>query len=96
MIPQDDGRPPPLRLASNPCTASRRRSQPRSPRPGTTSGFRYLTRRSGDDAALRTVIEADPGFAVARAVAALYAAIGGDADFDAGAELAAGSGRPYR
>jgi len=56
--------------------------------------FWYLTRRSGDDAALRAVIDADPGFAVARATAALYAAIGGDDGFDAGAELAAaGAGR---
>jgi hypothetical protein len=50
---------------------------------------RFLTRRSGDSEALHAVIEADPGFAAARAVGALFAGIGGDASFDAASELAA-------
>jgi hypothetical protein len=50
---------------------------------------RFLTRRSGDGDSLHAVTEADPGFAAARAMAALFAGIGGDASFDAADELAA-------
>jgi hypothetical protein len=50
---------------------------------------RFLTRRSGDSDTLHAVIEADPDFAAARAVAALFAGVGGDASFDAASELVA-------
>ena len=49
---------------------------------------RYGTRRSGAADALRAVIAADPGLAVARAAAALLAAFAGEA-FDVEAEIAA-------
>ncbi|HEX4687774.1 MAG TPA: hypothetical protein VH228_13405 [Nocardioides sp.] len=56
--------------------------------------FRYLSRRSGDAELLHEVIEAEPDLAVARATAALLAAVGGDESFDANAEAeAAGAGR---
>jgi tetratricopeptide (TPR) repeat protein len=51
--------------------------------------YRFLTRRSGEDVALHEVIEADPGFGAARAMAALLASVGGDESFDAVSELAA-------
>ena len=54
---------------------------------------RFHDRRSGDSTALKQVIEADPGFAVARATAALFGALMGQ-DFDVVAEIkAAGDGR---
>ena len=49
---------------------------------------RYGTRRSGAAEALRAVIAADPGLAVARAAAALLAAFAGES-FDVEAEIAA-------
>ena len=49
---------------------------------------RYHARRSGDVAMVKRVVEADPGFAVARATAALLAVFMA-ADFDAAAEVAA-------
>lgn len=48
---------------------------------------RHLSRRSGDEAALRAVHDADPDLGVARAAAALLATLG-DARFDARAEVA--------
>lgn len=56
--------------------------------------FRYMTRRSGDSEALHAVIDAQPDSAVAHAVGALLAAVGGDETFDANAEAeAARAGR---
>jgi hypothetical protein len=52
---------------------------------------RFHARRSGDVAMVKQVVDADPGFAVARATAALLAVFM-DADFDAAAELAAAEG----
>ena len=51
--------------------------------------WRYLTRRSGDSELLHQIIEADPACAVAHAVAALFAHVGGDDTFDAATEIEA-------